>query len=427
MTFSRANAGGWSTYEVLTSTQANTMDLNISRALDGYAGGTYEPSAILTWRNQFAIDATYGSGTNLIGLSVNGKGSSQAIQATGQGGTIGGPGIWANGGSSTGAAGGNGAVCVGGIGTGYDGGHGVKGTGGLNSGAGDGGSGGHFTGGSGGGHGVEAYANTSGYGLYGEGAESYGVVGIGGTISSSHGQQGVRGVGGDAAGSNNNGGAGVYGRGGDETGTGTPGYGGYFEGSASGGGVACYCSSTGAGSVGIVGTTIGAGGSGVQAVATAGYGIWIQGDATSPSYPAMHIAPQDTQPTALGDGDIWVHTNNNIYLYSGGVTNLAMAKARATVHVSAGTPTIDEEEGCSTAANVGNYIRINFDNNMNTTTYSAAVTNDSRYGSTDRFAFIFDKQAGYIEVGLYDISSGAEVNLSSATGAFDLVVFGDRA
>lgn len=47
MTFSRVNVGGWALYETLTSAQMNALDLNVSRALDGYAGGDYSPSSDL--------------------------------------------------------------------------------------------------------------------------------------------------------------------------------------------------------------------------------------------------------------------------------------------------------------------------------------------------------------------------------------------
>jgi hypothetical protein len=47
MTFPRANPGGWALYEVLTSAQANAIDINVSNALDGAAGGDYSPSSPL--------------------------------------------------------------------------------------------------------------------------------------------------------------------------------------------------------------------------------------------------------------------------------------------------------------------------------------------------------------------------------------------
>jgi len=47
MTFSRVNSGGWALYEVLSSAQMNALDINMTRALDGYAGGDYSPSSAL--------------------------------------------------------------------------------------------------------------------------------------------------------------------------------------------------------------------------------------------------------------------------------------------------------------------------------------------------------------------------------------------
>lgn len=48
MTFSRANGSGWGYDDTLTHTQANTIDLNQSRAVDGYAGGTYTPTSAIS-------------------------------------------------------------------------------------------------------------------------------------------------------------------------------------------------------------------------------------------------------------------------------------------------------------------------------------------------------------------------------------------
>lgn len=47
MTFARAKPGGWVSGERLTHTQANAMDVNIEKALDGGAGGDYNPSGFL--------------------------------------------------------------------------------------------------------------------------------------------------------------------------------------------------------------------------------------------------------------------------------------------------------------------------------------------------------------------------------------------
>lgn len=45
MTFSRAKAIGYAMHEMMTSAEANIIDVNQSRAVDGNAGGSYNPSA----------------------------------------------------------------------------------------------------------------------------------------------------------------------------------------------------------------------------------------------------------------------------------------------------------------------------------------------------------------------------------------------
>ena len=47
MTLARANSLGWAAYELLTAAQMNLIDTNVVKALDGYAGGIYTPSATL--------------------------------------------------------------------------------------------------------------------------------------------------------------------------------------------------------------------------------------------------------------------------------------------------------------------------------------------------------------------------------------------
>lgn len=44
MTFARVKPGDWAFGERLTSAQENQLDINASRAVDGYAGGTYTPT-----------------------------------------------------------------------------------------------------------------------------------------------------------------------------------------------------------------------------------------------------------------------------------------------------------------------------------------------------------------------------------------------
>ena len=45
MTFARVNALGWALFEELTSAQMNQLDINMTTAVDGGAGGAYTPSA----------------------------------------------------------------------------------------------------------------------------------------------------------------------------------------------------------------------------------------------------------------------------------------------------------------------------------------------------------------------------------------------
>jgi len=47
MVFSRVKPPGWALNELLTSAQANALDINMTRALDGLDGGNYTLSTIL--------------------------------------------------------------------------------------------------------------------------------------------------------------------------------------------------------------------------------------------------------------------------------------------------------------------------------------------------------------------------------------------
>ncbi len=49
MTFSRAKPAGYSTGDRLTAAEINSIDVNQSRAIDGYAGGNYNPSAVINF------------------------------------------------------------------------------------------------------------------------------------------------------------------------------------------------------------------------------------------------------------------------------------------------------------------------------------------------------------------------------------------
>jgi hypothetical protein len=140
MTFARANILGWAFGETLTSAQMNSVDINTARAVDGFAGGAYSPSAELIWNGPIVIDASAGFGTNEWGLQVTSKGiasgilvnagaaSADGIQATGGAGAIG---VVGSGGSNaTGVSGTGGAGnALGVLGTGTGNQAGVKGTG----------------------------------------------------------------------------------------------------------------------------------------------------------------------------------------------------------------------------------------------------------------------------------------------------------
>lgn len=50
---------------------------------------------------------------------------------------------------------------------------------------------------------------------------------------------------------------------------------------------------------------------GVYGISTNGYGMWAESDTTAPARAALHIDPQDTDPTAQSDGDIWYHSGED--------------------------------------------------------------------------------------------------------------------
>lgn len=47
MSFARVNPSGWALNDPFTPAQMNQLDINVSRAIDGYAGGAYSPSAVI--------------------------------------------------------------------------------------------------------------------------------------------------------------------------------------------------------------------------------------------------------------------------------------------------------------------------------------------------------------------------------------------
>lgn len=67
MSFSRVNPGGWGLFEVLTSSQMNQIDINQSRAVDGFAGGTYTPSDPINFGGAGVIINTIGGTPTFTG------------------------------------------------------------------------------------------------------------------------------------------------------------------------------------------------------------------------------------------------------------------------------------------------------------------------------------------------------------------------
>jgi len=56
MSFTRANVAGWAPLEEFTAAQANTIDINQSRAIDGTGGGTYTPGAVILIAGTFGLE-----------------------------------------------------------------------------------------------------------------------------------------------------------------------------------------------------------------------------------------------------------------------------------------------------------------------------------------------------------------------------------
>jgi len=99
VTFVRANPPGWALFELLTSSQMNTVDSQMPFALDGRDGGTYTPTALLTWNERVVLDATAGAaapGPTLDILSETGEDGLRTL-----GGADGGRGVFAKGGVRT--------------------------------------------------------------------------------------------------------------------------------------------------------------------------------------------------------------------------------------------------------------------------------------------------------------------------------------
>ena len=88
MTFARVNPAGWALFEVLTSAQMNSLDINMTQAVDGEGGGTYTPAT------QIHLDGSATAGLDTVKVTGGDHTSSD-----------GGAGISVDGGDTTGAGG----------------------------------------------------------------------------------------------------------------------------------------------------------------------------------------------------------------------------------------------------------------------------------------------------------------------------------
>ena len=269
MTFSRINPPGWALYEVLTSPQMNQLDIDHARAIDGYAGGTYTPSAPILINGKIEITAPTGfvclevnAASGESGIWVNGKGIGTAIYAESEDGQN--------------------ADAVKGIG---------KGTG----------AGVHGTNSSANGFGVKGAVSAAGaIGVHGISTSEIGVKGEGDTI-------GVEGIGGS--------GIGVQGTGGD-AGTDSHGVKG-IGGSAGGAGVYAepgYTSGYGVYSKSISSATS------IYAQSTSS-GTALVIDAAAGTGSPMVLAPVTANPVSVYEGSMWFYSNggtNELRCYLGG-------------------------------------------------------------------------------------------------------------
>lgn len=81
--FSRVNSLGWALYEELTSAQMNQLDLNVSRAIDGVFGGTYNLSNTLTLNGTVAISNMVFTGGTVTNLTVSGTLTANTVNVSG--------------------------------------------------------------------------------------------------------------------------------------------------------------------------------------------------------------------------------------------------------------------------------------------------------------------------------------------------------
>lgn len=217
-----------------------------------------------------------------------------------------------------------------------DGGHGILAYGselggaGISAEGGDSQPGGFFTGGSNGGFGVYAQGQDTGAGVVGYGGEA----GSGGEFNC--GNNGASGL----TANGQNGAPGVIGNGVD-TGDGVEGNGG------SAGGYGVHGTAGQADSYGVRGVSHSSGSAtgngvrgqgfadsvGVRGDADSGYGVVASSRALAPTRSALRIVPQNSEPSSLSDGDVWMNGGTNeMRVRLNGVSRSAWSTASGIAH-----------------------------------------------------------------------------------------------
>ncbi len=472
MTFSRANPLSWALMEVFTSAQANHIDINQSRAIDGFAGGAYNPTAAIVINNQFEVNSTGAAGANVAAIIATGKGSGQGVYSVG--GATDGTGVTGIGG----APGGEG-VAGGGIGVGS----GVRGAGGVTNGTGVEGTGGgtgpgiEGTGGVGGGRGgvftgIDARegvkgtgGGTAGTGTHGTGgaADGIGVWGVGGVANGKGGRFDGTGTGdGLLVTGGNSGGNGIVsigkltgdgiqaqggatnGRGvlatGIGTGTGVDGYGGVASGTGvhgtggapDGTGVKGDGDGAAAGVHGIGGDNDGAGGV-FTGGTTDGRGAFVTGTGTGDAIALrrttgahINMQPVTGDPAAPAAGDVWVGDDgvagdDEIIAYVNGNKH-QLLDTWADISVVPGlpgVPTINANNNIASvdASNAG-FIELTFDRPFDASTDYAAVG----ISNGTRFVTIGTQAAATVSFVIMDSVTGLAIAHNNSTYELRVII-----
>jgi len=450
MTFSRANALGFALYETFYSPQANTIDINQSRAIDGHAGGTYKPSASITVNNALIVNSTGAAAANVTGITSTGKGTGHGVLSTG--GTTSGVGVWGIGGAPHGdgvygQATGDGVGCYG-VGASVDGfgvagfgpagvlagtytNTGVLGVGGGVNGygvVGEGAPGVYGVGLATGGVGVQGQGvGLAMPGIYGVGsvAGSYGVIGEGSDTSA-----GVRGTGGAAGGIGVSGlgrltAAGVYGTGGADSGNGVRGIGG----APAGDGVYGAGTGTGTGVYGEGGTTSGYGGYFVGG-APNGIGVDATGAGTGvgasfgcgASGANLRLRPKVGDPTAPAEGDIWSESGDDELIGYFATRKHQLLDTWANIGVTGGAPptiAVNDQNNVGAPTAAAGYIRVPFSRSFRDGNYAVAAIADG-----DRFATIVTQNLAYVDILLFSLSTGAAIDMMASSYQLRVIVKG---